>query len=118
MMRAHLVLTLVFLAIVTPSFGSDSSGKFTILSMGTKSCGEVVSDFKENGRDKFNNSIWVAGYITAINEHLGSKSNIAAGTDPAAWDLWLNNYCLSNPLATLSGATEALVGQLSKRLRQ
>lgn len=117
-MRVHLVLTLVFLAIVTPSFGSDSSGKFTILSMGTKSCGEVVSDFKEDGRGKLSNSIWVAGYITAINERLVSKSNIAAGTDPAAWDLWINNYCLTSPLETLSKATSALVDELSKRRQQ
>lgn len=115
MKRAHLVLTLVLVGIVTPSFGADSLGKFTIMSMGTKSCGEVVSDFKEDGRGKLSNSIWVAGYITAINEQVVSRSNVASGTDPAAWDLWISNYCRTNPLESLSSATAALVNELSKR---
>ncbi len=105
----------VLVLIAAPSFGADSSGKFTVLSMGTKSCGEVVADFKEDGRGKFNNSNWVAGYITAVNEHVVSSSNVAAGTDPAAWDLWINNYCTAKPLESLSSATTALVKELSKR---
>ena len=94
---------------------TDKSGKFTILSMGTKSCGETVADFKEDGRGKLTNSIWVAGYLTAINEHVAKRSNIAAGTDPEAWNLWINNYCTANPLDSLSSATSALVAEMSKR---
>jgi hypothetical protein len=105
----------VWVLIAAPSFGADSSGKFTVLSMGTKSCGEVVADFKEDGRGKFNNSIWVAGYITAVNEHVASRSNITAGTDPAAWDQWINNYCMAKPLESLASATAALVKELSKK---
>ena len=118
MVQAHLVLILISLLIASPSFSADPSGKFTILSMGTKSCGGVVSDFKEDSRGKLSNSIWIAGYLTAINEHVVSKSNIAVGTEPAAWDLWINNYCMANPLDTLSAAAAALVDELSKRRRQ
>ena len=77
-----------------------------------------VSDFKEDSRGKLSNSIWIAGYLTAINEQVVSKSNIALGTEPSAWDLWVNNCCMTNPLETLSAATAALVDELSKRRRQ
>ncbi|MGV8057793.1 MAG: hypothetical protein AB2L12_07210 [Smithellaceae bacterium] len=98
-----------------PSHAVDKSGAFTILSMGTKSCGQVVADFKENSFQKINNSIWVAGYLTAINEHIAVRANIAKGIDPAAWDLWINNYCDANPLESLSSATTVLVTELLKR---
>jgi len=83
--------------------------------MGTKSCGEVVANFKEDGLGKMNNSIWVAGYLTAINERVSTRSNVAAGTDPEAWNLWINNYCSASPLESLSSAAAALVVELSKR---
>lgn len=116
-MYLRLLIAFAWVLTVAPSFGADSSGKFTILSMGNKSCGEVVTDFKEDGRGKLSNSIWVAGYITAINERVVSRSNVAAGTDPQAWDLWINNYCTAKPLERLAGATADLVEELSKRRR-
>lgn len=113
----RLLFAFTWALIAAPSFGADSSGKFTVLGMGTKSCGEVVADFKEDGRGKLINSIWVAGHITAVNERVVSRSNVAARTDPAAWDLWINNFCTAKPLDSLSDATTALVGELSKRRR-
>jgi hypothetical protein len=108
--------TLLFVAIFSlPSLAADKSGKFTVLSMGTKSCGEVVSDFKEDGRGKLINEVWVAGYLSDINERVATRSNIAVGTDPAAWNLWINNYCSANPLESLSPTISLLVGELSQR---
>ena len=114
-MRSIPAAVALLVASTLPCFAADKNGKFTILSMGTKSCGEVVAQFKEDGQSKLVNSIWVAGYLTAINERVANRSNIAAGTDPEAWNLWINNYCTANPLESLSSATTALVLELSKR---
>jgi len=100
-----------------PCVAAEKNGRYTILSMGTKSCGEVVADFKEDGRAKQSNSIWIAGYLTAINERVSTRSNITAGTDPEAWSLWVNNYCSANPLESLASSTTQLVFELSKRPR-
>ena len=104
-------------AVASPCTAAEKDGRYTILSMGTKSCGDVVADFKEGGPGKLSNSIWIAGYLTAVNEHIATRSNIAAGTDAEAWNLWVNNYCSANPLETLASSATALFSELSKRRR-
>ena len=112
-MRTCLVLVACLLANVC--FAKEKNGAFTNLSMGTKSCGAVVSDRDAPGEAKMHNSVWVAGYLTAYNEYVVGRKNIAAGTDPAAWDLWIHNYCTANPLENLAAAASALVAELLKR---
>lgn len=114
-MKRSIAVLLLSGTVAWPCSAVDKNGKFTILSMGTKSCGEYVADFKQDGHAKLSNSVWVAGYLTAINERVASRSNVAAGTDPEAWNLWINNYCVANPLESLSSATSALADELSKR---
>jgi len=112
------LVTLAFLLSCSLNcIAADKSGRFTVLSMGNKSCGEFSANFRGNGIEKLGNSIWVAGYMTAFNEYIAKQSNIAAGTDPEAWNLWINNYCNANPLESLSTATSELVAELSRRNR-
>lgn len=115
-MNFRLTTLLITAVLSFPCLAADKSGKFAILSTGTKSCGVVVSDFKAaDDYGKFINSVWVAGYLSAINERVVTRSNIAASTDSEAWNLWIYNYCSANPLESLSSATSSMVGELSKR---
>lgn len=109
------VFALCLWVLTSPVSALDSKGNFTILSLGTKSCGEFVANFNAGGQLKLNNSIWVAGYLTAVNEYVAKVSNIARGTDPEAWDLWIFNYCSAKPLESLGAATSALAAELKKR---
>jgi hypothetical protein len=111
-----LLLSVALLSVcVASAVAADKSGTYTIFSMGTKSCGEVVSQFKEDGQEKWNNSVWIAGYLTAINQYVVKQKKIAAGTEPEGWNLWVNNYCAENPLDSLADAANALVKKLSKK---
>lgn len=109
------MLLLVVLCTIRAAEAADATGKFTVLSMGTRSCGDVVEAYKRDGEEKFHNSIWVAGYLTAVNKYVSFRSDIATGTNPAAWNLWIFNYCSNNPLDLLHDAASALVMELSKR---
>lgn len=114
-MRSFFLYYFLTFCLTFSAFAADKNGKYTVLSFGTKSCGEVLADFKDNGRGKFMNSIWVAGYITAINERVANRSNIAAGTESEAWNLWIYNYCSTYPLDDLATSTGALIAELTKK---
>lgn len=101
----------------TDALAADAKGNFTVLSMGTKSCGTVVSDYEKDEWPKIVNSVWVGGFLTAINAEVHKGENVAQGTDPAARDLWIYNYCKANPLDTLYRATNELWGELRRRTR-
>jgi hypothetical protein len=94
---------------------ASPEGRYTQLSMGTKSCAQVFDDFEHDARAKLSNSIWVAGYLTAYNRHVADTSDVSRGTEPKAWDLWIANYCKAHPLESLAEATEALTQEFVRR---
>jgi hypothetical protein len=114
-MRRAMLVVLVSALISLPCVAKDVNGHYVVLSMGTKTCGEYVSDFKADERGKLDNSIWVAGFLTAYNIYTKGTKNISRNTDPAAWDLWINNYCERNPLDQVADAAVALVKELKSR---
>lgn len=116
-MKTPYILVWMGIILCSTAGASDSSGKFNVLSMGAKSCGQVVSDFKEDGIGKLANSAWVGGYLTAINAEVYRGFDVARGADPAARDLWIFNFCSKKPLDSLYTATDALVVQLKTRTR-
>lgn len=116
----HVKLAFVLAAIsvaMSHARAADADGNFTVLSVGTKSCGTIVSDFNKDDWPKLINSVWVGGFITAINSEAHNGKNVAEGIDASARDLWIYNYCKSNPLDSLFRATDALLGELRKRAR-
>ena len=94
---------------------ADNAGHFAVLSNGTKSCGTVVFEHEKDDRGKLTNSIWVGGYLTAINAEVFRGFDISKGTDSDARSLWIYNYCKANPLDSLFDATYALVKELKRR---
>lgn len=108
---------ILLLALFRYATAADAKGNFVVISFGTVSCGQVVSDFDTNERQKLLNSVWVGGYLTAINQNVFAGADIAKGTDPAARDLWIYNYCKANPLDNLHQAANALVLELSRRTK-
>lgn len=113
----NLALVLACLVGWSSTLAANSQGNFRVLSLGTTSCGQVVADFEKDDWGKLTNSIWVGGFLTAINSKVFKGENVAKGTDPAARDLWVYNYCKSNPLDDLYRATDALLSELTRRAR-
>ena len=114
-MRPRILLILLSTIIPLQCVAKDPEGHYTILSLGTKTCGQVVSDFKEGHTSKIVNSVRLGGFLTAYNFYITGVRDISGNTDPAAWDLWINNYCEKNPLDHLANAAEALVDELKSR---
>jgi hypothetical protein len=60
----------------------------------------------------------VLGYVTAINAQVTtgpSPHDVTRGTDAEGLFAWIDNYCRTNPLDTLSRATGSLIDALQLR---
>ena len=96
-----------------PCIARDKTGVYTVVGIGTTSCGTVVTQLKtEIGKVVIGS--WVSGYMTSVNNQVASRKDVTAGTDPEARILWINNHCMANPLNSLNQATLALLAELSK----
>lgn len=100
-----------------PVWAADADGRLNVLSMGVKSCTEVVADYQGGGVSKLMNSVWVAGYLTAINSDVFDGFDIAEGMEAEARDAWISRYCAEHPEHTLYHATSVLVVSLQARSR-
>lgn len=104
-------------AVATPSLAKDANGGFFILGAGAKSCGMFVKDFREGNEGKYENTQWMNGYLTAVNQFAVTAQNIADGTDTEGRSLWMFNYCSANPLHNVGDAASALVRELRNKSR-
>jgi hypothetical protein len=102
---------------------SAANGRHILWGAGNDSCGTFE---QQRARDtaRFQIEIqWIAGYVSAGNGEWhatmstkGIESDLLKGTDHAALEAWLANYCKANPLNNLSSAALALERALMERL--
>ena len=107
-MKMPAVLSLAAV-LAAPAWSADADGRLNVLSMGVKQCPEVATDYAGGGVSKLMNSVWVAGYLTAINSDVFDGFDIAEGMEAEARDAWIARYCEANPEHTLYHATSVLV---------
>lgn len=109
--RSGVVLALLFAN--SSAKAVDVDGRALIYSVGTESCGHFNAERKA-GRDNPYLG-WLGGYLSAINRVTPETYDIRGGTDMDGIMLWLDKYCDSHALDTISDAVEALVLELHPR---
>lgn len=92
----------------------------TVAILGVPSCGQWVA-----GRTKDSQHIkgelyksWLMGYISGLSMELNAtilKVDVLKDTDAESLFLWMDNYCKTNPLNTLSDGELELFVELIKR---
>jgi hypothetical protein len=110
--RMKVLIASLLLSVSVPfaAHAADAQGRLNVHSMGVKSCDKVVADYdSEAGVAKLLNSVWVAGYLTAINSDVFDGFDVVHGMDAAGRDEWLYRYCRANPGHTLYHAAAAMV---------
>jgi hypothetical protein len=103
--------TFALLVGATSAFAADKGGHYMVRGAGASSCGTWTQDRQQNFL-AYQDSAWVAGFVTAVNSYSFQGRDIAAGVDANGLDAWIDNYCASHPLATIADAAEALVSEL------
>ena len=88
---------------------------YAVEGAGVKTCKQYQADRQSNDAMHFINLNWAKGFVTGVNyvrmeEHKSSK--LGAGLDLDALTLYIDNFCVQNPRATLSDASAALVNEL------
>jgi len=96
------------------TIGEDE--KYAVEGAGVTSCAQYKVDRKNDDALHFINLNWVKGFITGVNyvrmtEQQGAQ--LGTGLDLDALTLWIDNYCVQHPGASLSDAGVALVRELT-----
>jgi hypothetical protein len=87
---------------------------FTVRGAGTQSCGQWIAEHRRGVG--FHQDSWLMGYVSGANAFfLKSSPDISEGTDLHGMTGWMDNYCRSNPLATIQSAADALLLELLNR---
>tara|TARA_R110002049_G_C8895637_1_gene541129 strand:+ start:320 stop:673 length:354 start_codon:yes stop_codon:yes gene_type:complete len=109
-MKISTVSLLLALALPFSVQAIDDEGRLNVHSMGVKPCAKVIDDFQSDGSvAKLLNSVWVAGYLTAINSDVYDGFDVVDGMNAAERDEWLYRYCDKNPEHILYNAASAMV---------
>ena len=97
-------------AMLAASAISARADKFYVYGSGTQSCGAWLNDLSNwSGHEhKFS---WVLGFLSGA----GYVGPDYAHTDSDAVEVWITNYCQTNPLKYISDAAEALTKELEKK---
>jgi len=108
----RIVVLLLCLVVAVPTWGVVDT-TYIILGRGTRSCGEVVDDYRNQTtwvRDhKFFYSGWISGYITAYNLLRRGKKDWSKDSDYAGHLLFVINYCKEHPLEKFEDGVKALM---------
>jgi len=96
------------------TIGDDE--KYAVEGAGATSCAQYRADREGNDALHFINLNWVKGFITGVNyiRMTEQKSaQIGTGLDLDAMTLWIDNYCVQHPSASLTDAGATLVDELT-----
>ena len=108
--KQKLILCVFACSLVQPVFGATA--------IGARDCGEWTNRKK----DKFaalSAQGWLGGYMCGLNamhEYSGNKDNpLSKITSTDQIYLWMDNFCLKNPLANIADGGDALFIELMKK---
>lgn len=90
----------------------DSSGKYIILGVANESCGEYVG-YRREGEDNAYRG-YISGYLSYANINTPNMYDIRGGRDMDSLLLWVEKYCMNNPLNKFSDGVIALEQELIK----
>jgi hypothetical protein len=96
------------------TIGDDE--KYAVEGAGATSCSQYRADREGNDALHFINLNWIKGFITGVNYIRMTEqesAQIGAGLDLDALTLWIDNYCVQHPSASLTDAGAALVNELT-----
>lgn len=101
-----LIVAVLLMTFVQVSYG------WMIYGAGSFSCGKWLENRREQGGwAQVANTTWVAGYVTAAQDHGGLNLKTS---DTNAMEAFVDKHCRENPLDSILDASRALVRALQQ----
>jgi hypothetical protein len=118
----HITLIATCLALCTVSAKGADEVTYTILGVGSTSCGQWTKERQEQqgrlrGLQVLVKVSWMQGFVTALQGQTVSTGgpDITEGTDTGALIGWIDSFCEQYPLANIATASLKLVSELHQR---
>ena len=109
MNKRHVVFPwLASLILISGSAATAQDGKFVILGNGQDTCGEWALYRRDNSGWQMDVA-FVQGFITAQNFYTARTGGGRISSEPAEIALWLDSFCIKNPLMHVFSGAVALV---------
>ena len=97
------------------SWAADSSGDFRVFGSGKLSCLRWLDDRRLSNDSARQSEMWIAGYLTAYNQHVFKERDVSAKFDGAYIMEWIDGYCRKRGQNDLVIAAHELVQMLRRR---
>jgi len=117
------LLTATCALVLSCGISFAASDRYIVWGAGHDSCGRFVQEQVKKSRRYYAQISWIAGFTSAgsgewraVAAKAGFDSDLLKGTDFAALETWLVNYCKANPLENLGRAAVELQKKLLERV--
>jgi hypothetical protein len=100
------------LALTCLVLSATTSEAQAVMTRGAPSCGKWIAE-KGNGPMRGGYEWWLLGFLTGVA--VSSDKDFLRGTDNESIYLWVDNYCSSKPLSSVTEAGDRLSEELIKQ---
>lgn len=97
------------------AISADATGSYTAFGYGLNSCDAYASVYEDKTQWPQYYTIWLGGYLTALNAFWYEGQDVIEETDLQAASRWLYNWCTKNPMKNFAAAAEALIAERTSR---
>ena len=94
---------------------ADPKGEFRVFGSGELSCLRWLDDRRLGNESARQSEMWVAGYLTAYNQHVFKQSDVSSHFEGDYLLSWIDDYCRKRGQNSLVIATHELVQMLRRR---
>jgi hypothetical protein len=111
--RAGVAALLLIGAAHGSAMAVDTKGEFALRGVGGQSCEVVLTGIKADQARASELSIWVAGYVTALNRVSPGTYDLVPLTEMTPLVQIVAGLCAKNPAASVEGVLNTVVARLS-----
>lgn len=97
------------------TLAADQSGGFRVFGSGELSCLRWLDDRRLGNESARQSEMWVAGYLTAYNQHVFKERDVSARFEGDYLLTWIDDYCQKRGQNSLVIAAHELVQMLRRR---